>query len=298
MAKHKRPLDIWTTYNGHSGFDYPYNAWTPVPATGNGYVSARGSNDRGGNFCYVIYDDGQVEGNFHLVSHDGPGEGSRVGYGETIAYVGSTGNSNGNHLHHEVENPQGVLHTGDDYWNYVDRSSTGYVGGESGGTSPGTGQYPANEIYGAEWVAWGQSLLGVSSDGLDGPQTQAAVSDCQTAHGISVDGIFGPVTAGYAYADAGHPLTAPGFPLPDDSYYFGYVDGGDKSISGYYSHSDNLKCWQQRMSDRGWYFSAIDGIYGDETNGVARAMQQQEGLTVDGLIGPATWGIAWNASIK
>ena len=136
MAKHKRPLDIWTTYANHTGVDFPYPSWTPVPATGAGYVSARGSNDRGGNFCYVIYDDGQVDGNFHLPDHSGPGEGTRVSEGTTVAYVGNTGNSTGPHLHNEVEYPQGNRREPDDYWNCVEQGAGAYVGGGGGGGGP------------------------------------------------------------------------------------------------------------------------------------------------------------------
>lgn len=132
MAKHRRPFDIATTYAGHSGIDYPYASWTPIPATGNGYVSARGSNSGGGYYCWVIYDDGQVEGNFHLPDHSGPGEGSRVSEGTTVGYVGNTGNSTGPHLHHQIENPRGAARPPDAYWDYAERGPGGYVGGGGG----------------------------------------------------------------------------------------------------------------------------------------------------------------------
>jgi hypothetical protein len=136
---HKRPLDINTSYAGHSGIDYPYPMWHPIPATGSGYISARGSNSGGGNYCWVIYDDGQVEGNFHLPDHSGPGEGTRVSEGTTVAYVGSTGNSTGPHLHHQIENPRGVAHPPSDYWGYAEQGGGGYVGG-SGGSAPAGNQ--------------------------------------------------------------------------------------------------------------------------------------------------------------
>lgn len=140
MAKHKRPLDINTSYNGHSGIDYPYPMWHPIPATGDGYISARGSNDRGGYFAYVIYDDGQVEGNFHLPDHSGPGEGTRVSEGTVVGYVGSTGNSTGPHLHHEVEYPQGNRREPPDYWNCMLQGSGEYVSGGGGGSQPSGNQ--------------------------------------------------------------------------------------------------------------------------------------------------------------
>jgi murein DD-endopeptidase MepM/ murein hydrolase activator NlpD len=211
---HKRPFDIWTTYAGHGGIDYPYAAWTPAPATGNGYISARGYNDRGGNFAYVIYDDGQVEGYFHLASHDGPGEGARVSEGTTVGYVGSTGNSTGPHLHHEVENPQGNLREPDDYWNYVDRSDHGYVGGSGGAVGHpafplpwgyyfGWADGPAESVsgyysHGHDLAVWQQRMLdrgwGITVDGLYGPNTNQVATDFQAQKGLVVDGKIGPAT--------------------------------------------------------------------------------------------------------
>ena len=88
---------------------------------------------------------------------------------------------------------------------------------------------------------------------------------------------------------------APAFPLAGDSY-FGPRSGPSTSISGYYSHREDLRRWQQRMADRGWAITP-DGLYGDQTGTVAEKFQAEKGLTVDGLIGPATWAAAWTAPI-
>ncbi len=88
---------------------------------------------------------------------------------------------------------------------------------------------------------------------------------------------------------------APDFPLPSGSY-FGPRSGPACSVSGYYSHRDDLRRWQQQMAGRGWAITA-DGLYGDQTAGVARKFQGEKGLRVDGLIGPDTWAAAWTAPI-
>ena len=88
---------------------------------------------------------------------------------------------------------------------------------------------------------------------------------------------------------------APAFPLPGGSY-FGPRSGPAQSVSGYYSHRDDLRRWQQRMADRGWSIGA-DGLYGDETANVARKFQSEKGIGVDGLIGPETWAAAWTAPV-
>lgn len=93
-----------------------------------------------------------------------------------------------------------------------------------------------------------------------------------------------------------HPVsTAPTYPLPAGSY-FGPKTGGANSVSGYYSHQGDLQVWQRRMAARGWTIG-VDGLYGDQTAGVARQFQSQCRLAVDGLIGPATWSAAWTARI-
>lgn len=90
---------------------------------------------------------------------------------------------------------------------------------------------------------------------------------------------------------------APAFPLPS-GHYFGPASGPNESHSGYYSTSDrtNLDTWQTQMAARGWSLSC-DGLYGDETAGVARQFQQEKGLGVDSLIGTETWGAAWTEPV-
>lgn len=88
---------------------------------------------------------------------------------------------------------------------------------------------------------------------------------------------------------------APAFPLPA-GHYFGPAEGPVQSVSGYYSHREDLRRWQQRMADRGWPIKP-DGLYGDQTGDVAEAFQREKGLTPDRLIGPATWAAAWTAPI-
>lgn len=90
----------------------------------------------------------------------------------------------------------------------------------------------------------------------------------------------------------------PLFPLPAGAY-FGPKSGPACSVSGYYSHREDLRRWQRRMVERGWYFgpAGADGLYGDWTAGVARRFQREKGLTQDGLIGINTWNAAWSEPI-
>ncbi|MYR35751.1 hypothetical protein GTW20_26710 [Nocardiopsis alba] len=50
------------------------------------------------------------------------------------------------------------------------------------------------------------------------------------------------------------------------------------------------------MRARGWTIS-VDGLYGPQTDGVARSFQREKGLKVDGKIGAATWRAAWESPV-
>lgn len=91
---------------------------------------------------------------------------------------------------------------------------------------------------------------------------------------------------------------APAFPLPL-GWYFGPKTGPRESVSGYFSHRDDLHRWQQRMKDRGWNIgpNGADGFYGDDTKRVAEGFQRDKGGHVDGLVGRWTWDMAWVAPV-
>lgn len=88
---------------------------------------------------------------------------------------------------------------------------------------------------------------------------------------------------------------APAFPLPH-GHYFGPKSGPASSVSGYYSHRDDLRRWQRRMRDRGWTIS-VDGLYGPQTELVTKTFQAEKNLGIDGLIGAQTWAAAFTATI-
>lgn len=91
------------------------------------------------------------------------------------------------------------------------------------------------------------------------------------------------------------PPRIPPFPL-NRGYYFGPKTGPAQSVSGYYSHRNDLRVWQQQMRNRGWDI-ATDGLYGSQDAKVAAQFQKEKGLTVDGLIGEQTWMAAWTFKV-
>lgn len=58
----------------------------------------------------------------------------------------------------------------------------------------------------------------------------------------------------------------------------------------------DVRIWQQQMQNRGWTIT-VDAVYGPKSEGVCKEFQQQKGLTVDGIVGPITWGESWTAPI-
>jgi murein DD-endopeptidase MepM/ murein hydrolase activator NlpD len=85
----------------HAGIDLPAARGTPVVAAGTGTVDYAGWNNGFGRLVAVSHGRGVRTLYAHLSRIDvGPGE--RVGVGEQIGLVGSSGHSTGPHLHFEV----------------------------------------------------------------------------------------------------------------------------------------------------------------------------------------------------
>ncbi len=98
-------------YRWHSGIDYAADSGAPIKAMEDGTVILAGSNGGYGN-CVILDHGGGVSTLYGHASKILVKKGQEVLKGQTIALVGSTGLSNGPHLHFEVrvngetQNPQ------------------------------------------------------------------------------------------------------------------------------------------------------------------------------------------------
>ncbi len=119
--------------------------------------------------------------------------------------------------------------------------------------------------------------------GYFGPQTRAAVRRFQAARGLAADGIVGPATRA-ALQGQSAALAGKGAAVAQAS------EGASNSTvlrSG--DRGDRVRQLQQRLQAAGVYDGPLSGVFGERTEAAVRRLQEQRGLTVDGIAGPATW---------
>lgn len=132
----------------------------------------------------------------------------------------------------------------------------------------------------------------IAVDGDFGPNTNSAVRDYQSKHGLAVDGIVGPNTWGslHSAAPSSTPpppqsTTSPPPPPPDSSC----AEPHQQLKQGIYN-SSCVRHLQGYLRDRYGYGNvAVDGDFGPITNSAVRDYQSKHGLAVDGIVGPNTW---------
>ncbi len=159
------------------------------------------------------------------------------------------------------------------------------------GTSEGTPSEPATTTEhvivlseGAEGrqVQLLQRALGISADGVFGPETQEAVEHFQSSHGLTVDGIVGPQTSA---ALGGGSLTASVASVSPSEEGTTH-DAVNRETGAESSGSGNAV---QRLQSA--LKLSTDGEFGPETEAAVRRLQARHGMTVDGVVGPETWAV-------
>lgn len=132
-------------------------------------------------------------------------------------------------------------------------------------------------------ISLGYSVGTYGADAIFGNATKDAVRRFQRDHGLSDDGIVGPLTRGALDgAESGSGGGTP-FPLPS-SHYYGPYRSRPENHSGYYdSDKDAVRKIQHMVGTK------VDGIYGPNTQDRVEVYQSSHGLNPDGLVGPKTW---------
>lgn len=96
-----RPHPITGRPNNHTGIDILAPGGEPILAAKSGVVITSAYHRSYGNYVVISHGNGQTTLYAHM-SRRGCKEGDTVKQGQVIGYVGTTGSSNGNHLHYEV----------------------------------------------------------------------------------------------------------------------------------------------------------------------------------------------------
>lgn len=109
-----RTNPVTGVYSHHTGIDISAPKNTKIKAAASGTVVSAGWNDAYGNRIIISHGDGVQTLYAHMTSF-AVSEGDSVSAGDTIGYVGSTGNSTGNHLHFSVLESGNYVNP----WNYV-----------------------------------------------------------------------------------------------------------------------------------------------------------------------------------
>ncbi|MFQ4140319.1 peptidoglycan-binding protein [Nodosilinea sp. PGN35] len=141
--------------------------------------------------------------------------------------------------------------------------------------------------------------------GLYQDDTAAAARRFQTAAGITADGIVGPATWSRLFPTPPSEANPPTAAAPGETPPATTTSGAGRPPSTTPSSSgtspatlpvlrpgmegEAVRQLQQRLRTKGFYNGAIDGLFGSQTEAAVRRAQTANNLTVDGIVGPATW---------
>jgi peptidoglycan hydrolase-like protein with peptidoglycan-binding domain len=157
-----------------------------------------------------------------------------------------------------------------------------------------TGSEPG--ASGGDAVARLQHALHLPTDGDFGPETEAAIRRLQARHGLTVDGIVGPATWDVIGVSGEETLTPPASALSQPAH----ASASDSSasadqrsdVSDVSSPSTEAEVAANPVARlQQALHMPVDGDFGPETEAAVRRLQARHGLTVDGVVGPATWSV-------
>jgi len=130
-------------------------------------------------------------------------------------------------------------------------------------------------------VAELQRKLGVTADGVYGPQTRRVVKRWQRRHGLTVDGIVGPVTRRKLRIGSGAVLKMRKARNRRRRAGRGRAVRSSRPASRRTGGS-GVKALQRKLG------LTADGAFGPQTARAVKRWQRRQGLDADGVVGPAT----------
>ncbi len=123
-----------------------------------------------------------------------------------------------------------------------------------------------------------------SIDGSYGSLTVAAVKAFQQRNGLTVDGVCGSSTLSKLNSSS---AKAAADAEDDDDDKNESSNSSDETLRPG-SSGTAVKELQYRLKELGYYTGSRDGVYGTQTRTAVMSFQTRNGLTVDGIAGPAT----------
>ncbi len=134
--------------------------------------------------------------------------------------------------------------------------------------------------------------LGYYSGNIDGryaQDTQAAVQEFQSRHGLTADGIAGRQTQDLLYSGSAQPKYVSVQDAAEQEEYLLLKRGA----SGL-----DVRKLQGRLAELGYYAGGVDGIYGETTVDAVKAFQRNNGLSGDGQAGAQTQSKLYSTSAR
>ncbi|MGB3495765.1 MAG: peptidoglycan-binding protein [Elainellaceae cyanobacterium] len=129
-----------------------------------------------------------------------------------------------------------------------------------------------------------------SFTGVYGQLTESAVERFQQASPrVAVDGVYGPETDAALFGIAFQPVFSSfNTPVNTTSFNTPNAVAGSRTLR-LFDQGDDVEELQRLLSNRGYSPGIIDGVFGNSTQTAVRAFQSASGLSVDGVVGSATW---------
>lgn len=133
------------------------------------------------------------------------------------------------------------------------------------------------------------NLLHGTVDGIFGSGTQSAVIAFQRERGLDPDGIVGQATWAALLGSAGGGRPRASDPQPDP-IPLPYPDpSASRPTLREGARGTDVHDLQRMLVDTGHLSGRVDGIFGSGTRTAVVAFQRDRNLSVDGVVGPATW---------